>query len=272
MSLRFYFFTLSLFVCFSSSCYSEVLLSENDQFTLSRYQDNYVLPYYFTDKPNQAYFAPQNPNGGNINKTNVQFQFSLKYKLLTNIFTYNDGLYFGYTQKSNWQAYDKSAYFRDTDYQPDVFWVFIRNKNVWGWTLDQMQIGLVHQSNGKGGIYERSWNRAFLNVNFSKNTFNVSFKPWLRLHVPDSRNYNSDISDYMGYGRININWQQGQQKVTLTLRNLMESDFSKGYQALSWRFPLYKKLNAYLKLESGYGLTVSNYNHYNNAFGIGISL
>ena len=262
--------SLLLLISFASS--AEQMHPQKEQFTLTSYQNNYVLPYYSSTSPNQAYFEPQNPNDSKVNKTSVQFQLSLKYGLVANMFSNNDGLYFSYTQLSNWQAYDKSAYFKDTDYKPEIFWVFIHNQAIAAWTFSQTQLGLEHQSNGKGGIYERSWNRAYMDFTFTENTFSLNIKPWLRLRVPSSRDYNPDILHFMGNGHIGLSWQQGKHKLSLNLRNQIESNFSRGYEALSWRFPIYQKLNGYIKAESGYGLTISNYNHYDNALGIGISL
>lgn len=244
-----------------------------DQFTLSTYQDNFVLPIYFTNKPNQAYFAPQNPNNTDISNYNIQFQFSLKYGLWNNLFTNNDALYFSYTQLSNWQAYDKSAYFRDTQYQPEIFWVLLNDQKAsthWQW--QNTKIGLEHQSNGKGGIYERSWNRAYINVAFSHNNFSINIKPWIRVHLFNSEDYNSDINKYMGNGEVSLDWAWQQMHIKASFRNQIESNFSKGYQDLNLTFPIYKKLKGYVRLQSGYGLTISNYNHYDNAAGIGLAL
>lgn len=251
---------------------SNIMSPKKELFTLSRYGDNYLLPYYFSAKPNQNYFAPQNPNSGNIDKASVQFQFSLKYGLLANFFTDNDGLYFSYTQTSDWQAYDDSAYFRDTQYQPELFWTFVHAQSFLDLHWQQTQVGFIHQSNGKGGKYERSWNRAFVNMQFNHGNFTLNLRPWVRLHIYDSRDYNPDIYDYLGYGDINLGWQSNNHRINLLLRNQLESGFKNGYERLSWQFPIYKKLHGYLKLESGYGMTISNYNHYDNAFGIGIAL
>ncbi|MCL1036864.1 phospholipase A [Shewanella submarina] len=243
-----------------------------DQFELSAYQGNYFLPWYYTSDPNQTYYAPQNPNGGDISKTNFQFQVSLKYGLASNLLTDNDGIYFSYTQVANWQAYDSSAYFRDTQYQPELFWVFLNDVDQNNWHWRHSRVGFMHQSNGKGGEYERSWNRFYLDFQFGKDQLAVNLRPWIRTDVHASRDYNPDIEDYLGYGDIQLQWKPGRHTIKLTLRNQMESSFSKGYEELSWQFPIYKKLHGYVKLQSGYGLTISDYNSYDNAIGIGVAL
>ncbi|MGS0683218.1 phospholipase A [Shewanella sp. 125m-7] len=245
------------------------LKPQQDLYKLTTFDNNFVLPVYQTQAANQAYYAPQNPNDENISETNVQFQFSLKYGIANNLFTDNDGLYIAYSQVSNWQAYDKSAYFRDSQYQPQVFWFWQHSDETDTW--QSTSVGFEHQSNGKGGVYERSWNRVYLEFSLAFSDLEVSIKPWLRTDFSNT-DYNPDIEDYMGYGSVKADWYMGEHQVSLTLRNLIESGFSNGYEELSWRFPLYKGIKGYLKLQSGYGMTISDYNHFDNAIGIGIAL
>ncbi|MCF1428060.1 MAG: phospholipase A [Shewanella sp.] len=252
--------------------FSQQYSPQDEQFHLSAYDDNYLLPWYYTTQPNQQYYAPQNPNGGEISKTNFQFQISLKYGLLANVFTQNDGLYFAYSQIANWQAYDTSAFFRDTQYQPDLFWVFQHGDNSLDWQWRHTSIGFMHQSNGKGGKYERAWNRFYLDLQFGGDDLRVNVRPWIRSTILNSHDYNPNIEDFMGYGDIQLAWTSGNHQIKLTLRNQLESSFSAGYEELSWQFPIYKQMHGYLKLQSGYGLTISDYNHYDNAVGIGIAL
>ncbi len=243
---------------------------QQDRNRLSTYYDNLALPYYYTTDPDQTYFAPQNPNGGNISRTNVHFQISLKYGLAAQLFHDNDGIYLSYSQVSNWQAYDESAYFRDSQYQPELFYVQVRPQQQ-GWHWQQFQTGFMHQSNGKGGTDERSWNRLYIEGQWGNKQWAVNVRPWARIRFSGT-NYNPNITDYMGYGDVKLRWQGHKQRLALTLRNQIESGFSKGYQALSYEFPLYGTLHGYLLLQSGYGLTVSTYNAYDNAIGIGIVL
>ncbi|WP_299809344.1 phospholipase A [uncultured Shewanella sp.] len=245
------------------------LTPADDLYTLTVFDNNFILPVYQTQSANQAYYAPQNPNNDEISETNVQFQFSLKYGIANNLFTDNDGFYIAYSQISNWQAYDDSAYFRDSQYQPQVFWFWQHGDAADTWK--STSLGFEHQSNGKGGIYERSWNRVYLEFSLAYQDIEISVKPWLRADFSGT-DYNPDIEDYMGYGTLKGDWYFGEHQLSLTLRNLVESGFSKGYEELSWRFPIYKGLRGYLKLQSGYGMTISDYNHFDNAVGIGIAL
>lgn len=108
---------------------------------LQIHEENYFLPAYHESKVNQDRFAPMNPNGHEAKSTLIQFQLSLKYQLLSlnwnplaqalNPQALNqqvheqqpqDGIYVAYTQRSNWEAYDDSAYFRDHQYNPEIFY------------------------------------------------------------------------------------------------------------------------------------------------------
>ena len=59
-----------------------------------------------------------------------------------------------YTQLSYWQVYAKSQFFRETNYEPAIF--LSDNFSKIGWVMS-----VLHQSNGRGGKLERSWNRYF---------------------------------------------------------------------------------------------------------------
>jgi phospholipase A1 len=52
----------------------------------------------------------------------------------------------------------------------------------------------------------------------------------------------------------------------------MESDFKRGTEELDITFPLYNHLHGFLQAFSGYGQNLISFNHYTNAFGVGISL
>ncbi|WP_325894299.1 phospholipase A [Grimontia sp. NTOU-MAR1] len=226
---------------------------------LSAHKDNYLLPFYKERHVNQERFEPLNPNDTEAKDTFVQFQFSVKYRLLE---VREDGLYLAYTQRSNWEAYDTSAYFRDSAYNPELFY----RLNLESWQVD---IGAEHESNGAGGDNEVSWNRVYIDARRYWDWGYVSFKPWLR--VGDVA-YNPDISDYLGYGRLEVIWQPADsQDIKLTISNLFADDLDYLYYGISWNFPIYQGLRGYMKAETGYGLTISNYNFDDTAYGLGVA-
>ncbi|MDD1793404.1 phospholipase A [Enterovibrio sp. ZSDZ42] len=225
----------------------------------SGHRDNYLLPYYKESNVNQARFAPLNPNNTRAKDTFVQFQFSVKYQ----IFEFDQhGLYMAYTQRSNWEAYDSSAYFRDSSYNPELFYRL--NVEMWQWSL-----GAEHESNGAGGNNEVSWNRAYGEVKRNWEWGYLRFKPWLRV---GSVSYNPTISDYLGFGEVELGWHPtDSQEVKVLIGNLFADDIDRTLYRLSWNFPIYQGLRGYLKAETGYGLTVSNYNFDDSAYGLGFA-
>src|SRR4030065_248977 len=58
-------------------------------------------------------------------ESQVKYQVSLKYAL---VYPYNSGVYFAYTQLSKWNIYDRSSPFKESNYQPSIFW---EKNNVW---------------------------------------------------------------------------------------------------------------------------------------------
>ncbi|RJX75113.1 phospholipase [Vibrio sinensis] len=230
-----------------------------DESPLSAHKDNYLLPFYQESKVNQSRYEPLNPNGHAAKDTFVQFQISIKYQLLT---FDEDGLFIAYTQRSNWEAYDDSAYFRDDQYNPEIFY----RVNFEPW---QLSLGFEHQSNGAGGSDEVSWNRTYLDAKWAFDSGFIRFKPWLDV---GNLKYNPDITDYLGYGELEFGWLPvGEHELTLTLANLFSKDWERGFYRLSWSFPLYQGLHAYMKAETGYGLTISNYDFDESAYGVGLA-
>lgn len=70
--------------------------------------------------------------------TEAQFQLSIKFPLLVNLFNDTFDVYEAYTNRSFWQMYDgDSAPFRETDHEPEIWvqfhpnWEFYGFKNTW---------------------------------------------------------------------------------------------------------------------------------------------
>ncbi len=239
-------------------------------FVLKTYRQNYILPLYYTDPQDQAFFEPANPNKNPLKREGIEFQLSLRVAAAENLLRNHDSLQFAYTQNSFWQAYDKSAYFRDTDYQPELFYTLPLGYRWGNWHLKSISTGFWHESNGRGGDQERSWNRIYLSALVQNGGFSIELKPWTRVRFT-GRDYNKDITHYRGDEEITLKYQLGRQSFRLLSRNNISSGFSRGYEELDWVFPLYKNLAGYLKFTSGYGQSISSYNFYNNSAGVGVT-
>lgn len=230
---------------------------------ISKHRDNYILPYYKEDIVNQARFSSLNPNGTPAKDIFVQFQFSLKYRLL-GTGSQDDGLYVAYTQKSNWEAYDESAYFRDNDFNPEIFYKM--QSGSFGFAL-----GAEHQSNGAGGKNEVSWNRTYLDIKYTKDHGHIRVKPWIRLD--DKKDYNPEIEKYLSNGELEIALYLSENKeneLKVLMRNITDKNYY--FYSASWNFPIFDGLRGYLKYEDGYGLSISNYDVKTTAYGAGFAL
>ncbi len=232
------------------------------------FEPTYILPAYYTLAPNYAKFpATSNPSGQKLNKTSFKFQLSLLWTLWPKMFGYPVSFNASYTQRNYWQVYVKSAWFNSTNYKPALFFSTHVFKNLY------VHLGAMHQSNGRGGDYERSWNRAFMNFLFYGDNWMVSIKPWMLIFKPSSSDlHNRDISHYLGHGRLLVAFKLG-DKMSLSLmsRNNLESRLKRGAEEVEFSYKLYDHFSLFAQAFSGYGQTLLSYDHYTNALGIGVS-
>ena len=139
-----------------------------------------------------------------------------------------------------------------------------------------LNLGLVHQSNGRDNPLSRSWNRLYLEGGFElTDRLSVLVRPWWRIPESDKEDDNPDIEKFMGYGDMTVRWETESRKTALLvlLRNNL-SDDNKGFAQLSVQQRMFN--NPYVKLHlmasAGYGETLLDYNHSQNVLGFGISL
>src|SRR3989339_113662 len=227
-------------------------------------EPTYILPFYYTFTPDQTIYAGQTPDQQTLNKAEFKMQFSLLIPIIHHLFFNNLGLDCSYTQLAYWQFYAKSQYFRETDYEPAIFLTGHLLENA-GW-----RFGFVHQSNGRGGDYERSWNRLYLDWRISGQSWLLSIKPWMLVFKSESSSlHNPDIARYLGNERIMLASHAYHQTFSIMSRTTVESGFKRGAMEADWDFPLpfTNKLRGYVQLFSGYGQSLIEYNHYTNAAG-----
>jgi phospholipase A1 len=238
---------------------------------ISLYEPTYVLPFYYTDKPYYSAYDNNTPNQQRIQKLEVNFQISFKVPIWR--INPDHEIDAAYTQISFWQAYNNSPFFRETDYQPELY---LQNKLdlpiAEGWRLKFLNAGIEHESNGRGGQLERSWNRVFADGIVANENWMISIRPWYVLHDQAIHTHNTDISNYLGYGRELLTYKYKNQEFSLQTRNVVESLFKRGAVQFNWSFPLTSHLKGYVKCFSGYGQSLLEYNHYTNAAGIGIAV
>lgn len=243
-------------------------------FAIAFHRPTYVLPFYYTRSPYNSVYAGQTPEDEKLKHDEIKYQLSFKVPIWKNILNHPSTLYLAYTQMSYWQAYDHDPFFRETDFEPELFIANEINYHLGGsWYLNFLTVGLDHQSNGYGGTLERSWNRATAALIASSDSWIVAIKPWLIFKNNNTyQRQNPDMQNFMGNGTILIGYKFHGQLISLETRNMIESGGRRSGNTLSWSFPITDYLKGYAQVFSGYGQSLIEYNHRTNSFGLGISM
>lgn len=247
------------------------------RFTLMAHRPNYILAGAYNSKGYDPELFQEQYRDPSIafDDTEAQFQISLKVPLWVNLFNRID-IYAAYTNRSFWQVYNSeiSAPFRETNHEPEVWAQFTPAWEIFGFRNVANSFGLVHQSNGQGGVLSRSWNRVYANFVFAKGNFAFGFKPWIRISESSANDDNPDITDYLGHYEIRAGYKWNEQVFSVMSRNNLESGFDQGAVEIGWSFPLwnYPYLKGYIQYFNGYGESLIDYNNRINRIGIGISL
>jgi phospholipase A1 len=239
--------------------------------SLSTHRQNYFLPFTYNSNPNRDTYGDAGEN--KPSNVEVKFQISFKVLLWDKIFWDKGDLFFGYTQLSFWQLYDKelSSPFRETNYEPEVFFKFDTDFNVFGLTNRLITIGFNHESNGQGGDLSRSWNRIFAVFAADRGNFAIALKPWYRIPEDDNDDDNPNIERYMGYGELFGAYRLKGHIFSFMLRNNLRQN-NRGAVELGWSYPITTNLRLYAQYFNGYGESLVDYDHRVNRIGFGVML
>lgn len=237
-------------------------------FSIILFHSNYLLPYYYSSNPQSQ--GTLNPGDQKLKHYEVKYQISFKVPIWQNIISIHDhpiSLFGAYTQMSYWQLYQHSAFFRETDYKPELFFSMYLLKST------MLRTGFSHESNGRGGMDERSWNRWFVNTEYSTHRLFLGVQAWTLVLKKDSvAIYNPDISTYMGHEIFYIGYKLPFDiKLLVKLRNV---EHLKNYftQIVSLSIPLSDHLQFYGQFFHGYGQSLIEYNQKTTSFGVGLAL
>ncbi len=246
--------------------------AQSNPSAITLYEPNYILPGYYTFEPYNSVYNNNTPDEQHIDNTELKFQISFKAALIRHFFFKNTSLNVAYTQDSWWQAYNQSPFFRETNYEPSVFFeTHLQNAGYKNWRLGLVDLGVMHQSNGRGGSLERSWNRAYFALSFEHGGFVARIEPWYIIQDSSMHTHNSDIGKYLGYGQLLFIYKLDKLEASLMVRNAFESNFSRGALQTTLSYPLSKRVRIYALFFNGYGQSLIEYDHYTNAVGLGIA-
>ena len=249
--------------------------TDHGLFSIRPYKQVYLLPVRYTTSVNNQ---PSSPTLGTFPQSlgyidvEVKFQISAKIKTLEVKDRFD--LWLGYTQLSFFQMYTKSisSPFRETNYEPELMGVFHTDYDLLGLKGRFINIGLVHQSNGRQSPLSRSWNRLYAQFGFERGGFGLTIRPWYRIHEDWTQDDNPDITSFVGRGDIVATYQRGGHNVSLLVRSNVDFWNFRGAAQLDWSFPLYRQLKGYVQVFTGYGESLIDYNHYQTTLGAGFLL
>jgi len=241
--------------------------AENYPNLINLYKPTYVLPFYQTNNPFQEIYLNETPNDQRVKREELKAYFSFLIPIVRHVYENKPiALNFAYSQLMYWQVYAKSQYFRETNYEPELFLENYFNKYM------SAQLGVNHQSNGRGGYLERSWNRSYLQLKFTGKKWLVQVRGWALLAENESSNlHNPDIVYYLGYENVVLSYKLGKLKTSVEAQNI-ESGFERGFVQVTVSYPMLKAISVHGQFFNGYGQSLIEYNHKNTGFGIGFSL
>jgi phospholipase A1/A2 len=240
------------------------------------HQPNYLLFARYTTDVNREPYEPlfeAFAEDYDFEDVEAKFQLSFKGRLLTT----EDrrwGLWFAYTQQSQWQVYssDISSPFRETNYMPELFGSFRPGVELGTLKLNLLNFGFTHQSNGRADPISRSWDRLFVEGGLDGENFALIVRAWTRIELGDDyEDDNPDILDYMGYGQATALYRWRDNTFTLMGRGNFAT--GKGAAQFSWTSrPILGPMRVHFQLFSGYGESLIDYDWNQTTVGIGVTL
>ena len=194
----------------------------------------------------------------------LHFEFSFERPITYDALGFGEKISFAYAQNSWWQITQDSAPFRESNYRPELY------VSAPVPFADELKIGAMHESNGKGGEESRSWNRLYAQSTWSADGFSITPRAWYAFWLDRT---NEDIADYMGYGDLRASYTFGKQRLSALWRNNLHFDGSnRGAIELNYSFPIFNSgFYGYLRYFNGYGESLADYKRSVNKIGIGLS-
>jgi phospholipase A1 len=251
-----------------------------EPYAITAHKPNFLLPFSYSTRLNKgAYENTDFDSGSNFSRTEVNFQISIKSQLNgRDLLLKDDGLFAAFTLEAWWQLYadDLSSPFRETNYQPELFYL---KPLLWGpfGGSTALLVGIEHQSNGQFQSLSRSWNRIYGGFIYERGGLVARVRPWYRISEPEAEfpfdpdgDDNPDILDFMGHGDISVGLRHGDSDYSMLLR--ANPSTGKGAIDLNWTFPAFARFRVLLNYFNGYGDSLIDYNHHQQRFSAGVAL
>lgn len=247
------------------------------KYTLLPHRGTFILPVVYNTIPHEDIYqamksAVPNEKGDVYKKTEAEFQVSFLLPIDRKFLNTDFDLNFAYTHHAWWQVYNSnwSRPFRETNYMPELFLRHIDRSfsKVAGFDFMGFDAGYAHQSNGQIEILSRSWDRLFARGLFQNSGYMLFFTGWIRLPEKSNEDDNSDILKYMGHGSFELYKTFGKHSLSLQL------PLGAQYRSFDFKYsyPSKDRFRWFLSIQSGYGLSLIEYNRPTERYGIGISL
>ena len=250
----------------------------NNAFAITQYKRNYFLPFTYVDNPNALGNAGLTED--NVDKKEAKFQISVKLPLYTQEDSV-EGVYFGFTLTSFWQLYNSevSKPFRETNYEPEIFYQWNTDIKLLGIDFNALQLGFNHMSNGQSEERSRSWNRIMLTSLFSDADDIYYLRTWYRIPEDEKSSPedpagddNPRISHYFGRIELGYGTRIHQFGIFTRIRNNLEFSNNRGSIELSLSYPVSPRYEIVLQYFNGFGDSLIDYNRRQNRVGIGFQL
>lgn len=254
----------------SAGIIGNLIADQKNKISIYPYEANYIL-YSYTSNLNKSSIQAYNW-ANNARKDEVKFQISIGLPIWVDIFGKDSLLGASYTQRSFWQASntDASSPFRETNYEPQIFLGKKLDYTLFGWTIEDIEFGFNHQSNGQAEATSHSWNRIYGRVMAKRGNFMIDFKPWYRIPERKSQDDNPDITKYMGHYRLKLGYHYNGNIFSAIGHYNIKSGY--GGAEVGWSYPISKSLRLYTQVFSGYGESMIDYNKKQTRIGIGIMI
>ena len=246
--------------------------SSRNPFSITTHRTNYLFPVSYNANQNRENFRNISEDGS-VDSVELKFQFSAKVTLAEQVFGDHGDVFFGYTQRSWWQAYntEASSPFRETNYEPEIFVDFDNTWSAFGWVNTLNRVSFNHQSNGRSDPLSRSWNRVYLESTFQSGDWAFTVAPHWRVPESQGDDDNPDIERFMGYGDIRLAKRLNNNHEISGLLRGNPSAGNYGTQ-IDYSWPAFNTLRAHVQYYYGYGESLIDYDNRVHRLSIGFSL